>query len=489
MVPKVDESRRGEVQVQLRENSHPGFDYFLLVLLSSVIATLGLLIDSEATIIGAMLVAPLMSPIVGVGLGSIRGDEKLLRDAVAALIRGALMAIAMSAFLTVLNRVLPFIPFQVDNLPDEIMSRIRPSPFDMVIALAGGIAAAYALIMPNLSAALPGVAIATATMPPLCVVGVGLATNRGDVAGGGFLLFITNIVTIAFASMIVFWILGFNPQTRSKGEGWLNLPRTLWVTFFVTILILIPLTFFSIQFVREVGERRQIDTIVREELHKLQDAELMEWNNIGDEQIFRLELIIRTTDLLQYRDTVKLQEAIGSRLNGANLLAPNQEVQVLVQQILVARLDPQVPPTSTTTPTATLTATLGPSPTASSTPTQTLPPTNTPTNTQPPSPTASNTPLPTFTPTPSTGKVVMAYYPSIYLRQSPGGPIIADLKLGQELDLLYGRDIYRGLVWIEVRDQSGRVGWIPEFYILVLTPEPSSTASLIPSGTVLTPTP
>jgi uncharacterized hydrophobic protein (TIGR00271 family) len=429
-----------------------------------------------------------MSPIVGVGLGSIRGDEKLLRNAVAALIRGAIMAIAMAAILTLINRMLPFIPFQVDNLPDEIMSRIRPSPIDMAIALAGGIAAAYALIMPNLSAALPGVAIATATMPPLCVVGIGLATTRSDVAGGGVLLFITNIVTIAFASMLVFWVLGFSPRTRNKDDVWLNLPRTLWVTFVVTMLLLIPLTFYSIQFVRDVAERRQIDSIVREELHKLEDAELVEWSDIGDGSIFRLELVIRTTALLEYRDTLNLQEAIAGRLSGASLLDPDQEVQVLVQQILVARLDPQIPPTSTSTPTATYTYTPGPSPTATSTFTMTPTLTQTPTQTDTPTPTSTATSLPSLTPTPSLGMVVSSFYPSIYLRQSPGGPIIADLKLGQELEILYGREIYKGLVWIEVMDDEGRIGWIPEIYVLVLTPVPSSTATLTLSPT-LTETP
>lgn len=484
IIPKIEGSRRGEIQVQLRETSHPGFDYFLLVILSSVIATLGLLIDSGATIIGAMLVAPLMSPIVGVGLGSIRGDEKLLRNAVAALIRGAIMAIAMAALLTLINRMLPFIPFQVDNLPDEVMSRIRPSPIDMAIALAGGIAAAYALIMPNLSAALPGVAIATATLPPLCVVGIGLATTRSDVVAGGFLLFITNIVTIAFASMLVFWALGFNPRSRNKDDVWLNLPRTLLVTFFVTMLILIPLTYYSIQFVRDFAERRQIDSIVREELHKLEDAELVEWSDIGDGDIFRLELVIRTTSLLQYRDTVNLQEAIAGRLSGADLLDKEQEVQVLVQQILVARLDPQIPPTSTPTPTATYTYTPGPSPTATYTFTTTPTQTQTPTQTDTPIPTSTATALPSLTPTPSLGKVVSAFYPSIYLRQSPGGPIIADLKLGQELEILYGREVYQGLVWIEVVDDEGRRGWIPEIYILILTPVPSSTWTPTPSLTV-----
>jgi len=81
LVPPISQERRGELQVRLRDESDLDFSFILLVLLSSVIATLGLLMNSPATIIGAMLVAPLMSPIIGLGLGSIRGDDRLITDA------------------------------------------------------------------------------------------------------------------------------------------------------------------------------------------------------------------------------------------------------------------------------------------------------------------------------------------------------------------------------------------------------------------------
>jgi len=88
LVKPISKERRAEVQVYLREASHPDFDYFVLVLLSSVIATQGLLVDSPAIVIGAMLVAPLMSPVIGLGLSSITGDERLLRDSAGAILRG-----------------------------------------------------------------------------------------------------------------------------------------------------------------------------------------------------------------------------------------------------------------------------------------------------------------------------------------------------------------------------------------------------------------
>jgi len=134
LVKPVTLERRAEVQVQLREASRPDFDFFLLVVLSCMIATLGLLTNSAAVIIGGMLVAPLMSPIIGLGLASLTGDAKLLRDAGTALGRGALIAVLIAALLALGNRYLPFITLQ--ELPQEVLARTRPSPIDLTIALA-----------------------------------------------------------------------------------------------------------------------------------------------------------------------------------------------------------------------------------------------------------------------------------------------------------------------------------------------------------------
>jgi len=244
-LPPSDLERRAEVRGQLREEAQPDFDYFVLVVLSSMIATLGLLTNSGAVIIGAMLVAPLMSPIIGLGLGSLVGDEKLLRYAASAIIRGAFVAIAISVILTWFNDALPFVTLQ--ELPVEVISRTRPSPIDLLIALAGGLAAAFALSQPSLSAALPGVAIATALMPPLGTIGIGIALGRWDVAGGAFLLFVTNAVTIAFASMLVFFALGFSPG-RKDGK---RVPRSLTISALVTLIMLLPLTYYSVSFFQE----------------------------------------------------------------------------------------------------------------------------------------------------------------------------------------------------------------------------------------------
>jgi uncharacterized hydrophobic protein (TIGR00271 family) len=488
IVPPVSQKRRGEVQARLRDDSSPDFDFFLLVLLSSVIATLGLLINSPATIIGAMLVAPLMSPIIGLGLGSIRGDDKLLRDAVSALFRGAILSIVIASLLTLWNIYMPFIDLRSSTLPTEVMARTQPSPIDLAIALAGGLAAAFAFAMPNISAALPGVAIATALMPPLCTIGIGLAFSRWDIAGGALLLFITNSVTIAFAAMLVFVALGFSPRSVEKAGRLGRIPRSLVISAFVTVLLLGPLTYISVQFVQEatvarelVAQRSLVEAIIAEEVSHVNSAELVEWTRTDEENNINLEITIRTPSSLYYLQTVELRNTIAARLNDENLIKPDTEVQLIINQIIVAQLDPQIPPTLTHTPTVTASPTRGPSPTPTRTSTSTPTKTPTPTETHTPTVTATSTSTPTATPTQYPGYIQGLLFPGLRLRQYPGGPVIATLREGTPVKVLYGIEILNGLVWIEVQDHEGRLGWIPQIY--VLTPTPTLTNTTIPTGT------
>jgi uncharacterized hydrophobic protein (TIGR00271 family) len=476
----ITPERRGEVQILLRDSSSPDFGFFLLVVMSCVIATLGLLVDSAAIIIGAMLVAPLMSPIIGIGLSSITGDSRLLRDAASALLRGALLAVLISFLITFANRYLPFIVLQ--SLPQEVVSRTNPGPIDLGVALAGGLAAAFAMAMPNISAALPGVAIATALMPPLCTAGIGLALGRMDVAGGAMLLFTTNAVTIAFAASLVFFSLGFSPGFNNSLR---RVPRSLQISALLTILLLSSLSYLSYNLVKQANENLFIEEVVKQQVAKIPGAELVEWTPNPSGSELNLNIVIRTNRILSYQDSVALQKAIADRLQ--------RPVAVVVNQVFAARLDPLIPPTFTATPTNTSTPTPGPSPTATSTPTAT--PTATPTPS--PSPTLTDTPTstptPTYTPTPALAQVRNTLLPGLRLRQSPGGPVIASLREGEQLKILYRQQVIDGLVWVEVQDMDGRVGWIPAFYLQTITQTPTRTPiptkTPMPTATQLSPGP
>ena len=300
-------------------SSQPDFDYFALVVLSAIIATLGLLIDSAATIIGAMLVAPLMSPILGFGLASLLGDAYMLRRAGTALLRGAALAIGLAIIIAWLNLHLPFVSLQ--ELPAEVLARTRPSPIDLGVALAGGLAATFALVAPNLSAALPGVAIATALMPPLCTVGIGIALGEWDVAGGALLLFVTNAVTIAAAAIGLFFAMGFSrPQPGEEG----HLPRSLVYLAALTILLLAPLGIQSYRFVEDAQRQARINEVVSEQIAQLPDVELVSLTSEKLDNSLEIDITVRTLDSISYEDSVHLREAIDVELQQPVELRINQ---------------------------------------------------------------------------------------------------------------------------------------------------------------------
>lgn len=179
-------------QVQSDGKSTPG--YMLMCGISAGIAMLGLLQGSVAVVIGAMLVSPLMSPIVALGFGFASLDGKRIRDSARVVMVGTAIGILVAMLLTGLS--------PIRNATPEIINRTEPSLLDLLVALLSGVAGGYAVVK-RLGATAIGVAIATALMPPIATVGYGLATWRLDFAGGALLLFLTNLAAIAFAITVV----------------------------------------------------------------------------------------------------------------------------------------------------------------------------------------------------------------------------------------------------------------------------------------------
>jgi uncharacterized hydrophobic protein (TIGR00271 family) len=451
--------RRGDVLDELEKASSPGFDYFLMVILSCSIATFGLIIDSSAVIIGAMLVAPLMSPILGLSLASVAGEERMFRRAVVALIEGVLLAAILSTILGWLAHALPF--GVLNELPGEILARTRPTPFDLGIALAGGAAAAYALAQPRLSAALPGVAIATALMPPVCTIGIGISLGNSQVALGAVLLFFTNLAAISFAGIVVFAALGFRPHHLEN--TWHHIPRSLFVTAGLVLLIAIPLVILTLRIVEQAHELQGVRAAVVAELSALPDAQLVDISVDTSDSTLHLQVTVRTSRQPNYSQVVDLQKAIAASLQRTIAL------QLIV--VPTTKLDPLVPPTITPTFTPTLTPTSGPSltPTITQTPTPTatLTPAATSTSTPTLTPTETPTATPTFTSTPILAHIANTGGLGIYMRQTPGGVIIGALPEGSAVQILYQRELLNGMEWVEIRDLFGRIGWIPIEFLVI----------------------
>ena len=236
--------------------------FAVLLFLSTFISTFDVIGDSTATVIGAMIIAPLMRPIMAATAGLVMGNLKRAGFSFLIVVLGVAGTIGLSFLLTEIS-VTRVISFETNS---QLSSRIAPRLFDLYVALAAGAAGAFALSRDDVADSLPGVAMAIALVPPLCVVGIGLAQGENGAASGAMLLFITNFLAILIAGGLVFALLGLNSATL-KG---LTLEAKRWAFLLIALaimLVTIPLGSTSIRFFEENQVKRET---IRSSLNWLQ---------------------------------------------------------------------------------------------------------------------------------------------------------------------------------------------------------------------------
>lgn len=180
----------------LWRGAEPSINYYVLLFLSGVISAAGLLSNSAATIIGAMIIAPLIGPIIGIAFAMVMGNRRLIKRASLALLTGLALPVLTAALLSW--------SIGFNTLTPEIIARTRPNLIDLGVALSAGAAGAFAKTRRGIADALPGVAIAVALVPPLSVMGIGMTLQSQEVAIGSTLLFATNLTGIIFSGGVVF---------------------------------------------------------------------------------------------------------------------------------------------------------------------------------------------------------------------------------------------------------------------------------------------
>ncbi len=205
---KANEDDYKELFSALKENSKPSASFIVLMVLSTLLATTGLFQSSAPVIIGAMILAPLMSPIISLSMGVVRGDGFFISSSLKTLGYGIVTALVFSSIYTY------FMPLNV--LTDEMRGRLNPNILDLMVAIISGVAGAYANSKSEIAKSLAGVAIAVALVPPLSVTGIGIGWGNFDISYGSFLLFITNLVGITLAAAVTFLVLGYSPIHRAK---------------------------------------------------------------------------------------------------------------------------------------------------------------------------------------------------------------------------------------------------------------------------------
>lgn len=237
---REDEYR--DLFVSLRDNAKTTSSYLVLMILSVLLALTGLYANSAPVIIGAMILAPLMSPIISLAMGLARTDSSLIRNSMKTLVTG----IATALFCAVL--VAWIIP--LDNLTNEMRARLSPTLLDLSVAIISGIAGAYAYAKEEIAKSLAGVAIAVALIPPLSVLGIGIGWADWAMARGAFLLLITNMFGISLAASVTFLAMGFAPFKMAR--------KGLVISLLLMVGVTIPLYIAFVDLVEEGKILRQI---------------------------------------------------------------------------------------------------------------------------------------------------------------------------------------------------------------------------------------
>jgi uncharacterized hydrophobic protein (TIGR00271 family) len=214
-----------ELFVSLRASAKFTYSFLILMVLSTLIATTGLFANSAPVIIGAMILAPLMSPIVSLAMGVVRAERTLIGQSFKTLTIGVFMALFFAFLLTF------FLP--LDTITPEMKSRLNPNLLDLMVAIFSGMSGAYAASKEEVAKSLAGVAIAVALVPPLGVTGIGIGMGNIDVVYGSFLLFLANLFGMTLSAALTFVVLGYAPVTKAT--------KGVLYSFILMAIVAVPL--------------------------------------------------------------------------------------------------------------------------------------------------------------------------------------------------------------------------------------------------------
>ncbi|MBN1498758.1 MAG: TIGR00341 family protein [Spirochaetes bacterium] len=291
---KMKEHQDLNIYSVLYDSARPTIEYYILTVLSCIIATTGLIQGSGATIIGAMIVAPLMTPILAFSLGVIWGDTGLMKTSLSSLLKGVVLAVFISSVISFL------VPFA--NYTPEIISRTKPTLFDIIVALTSGFVGAYGYANKRISSSLVGIAIAVALMPPLCTVGIGIGTLNYSVATGAAVLFLINLISISLAGAIVFWAMKIHPIHAHSNEVKKRAIYQIIFSVIILIIISIPVGIYMYDGYLLATSQEKVRISVESQLP---DTEIIQFKTVKISNGYRLDLTL-TGDTVPSAVTIDL---------------------------------------------------------------------------------------------------------------------------------------------------------------------------------------
>jgi uncharacterized hydrophobic protein (TIGR00271 family) len=250
--PTLTAGETSEVIQQASDLTRSNTNYIVMITIAAIIATMGLLQNSAAVIIGAMLVAPLMSPLMGFGVGLAIGQLDMMRRSFSTVVNGILIVLASAAFFGFIT--------QIPSPTNEMLARGKPNLLDMVVAIASGAVGAFAMARRDLTSALAGVAIAAALVPPICTTGIAFAMQDYNLMMGAGTLSLVNVICISIAAAGTFAILGV------RHEGKIPLRNRLLASLGILIIMAIPLGILLNNVYVQTNAEYEVKTLLEREL-------------------------------------------------------------------------------------------------------------------------------------------------------------------------------------------------------------------------------
>ncbi len=317
-IGSVTPARREAVLRDIDEGSSPTTVYYVLLGISELIAGFALIVDSDATLIGANVVAPLMTPIFGVSLGLMRGDLKLLRKALMAEFGGAILG-------GTLCYLLGLLPFIGDPSP-VLLAQTRPTLIDLLVAALAGFAGVLAMIDERVSPALPGVAIATALNPPIAAIGLCLASGAYAGAFGALLLFFANVLAILAVAAVLFIVAGF--VTRAEIGSITGLARRFAAAGIGLLLVTVLLSNHLANLVHKLRTERAIHSVLDQGLSEQPNTALVSVDFSRGPTGIDVLSTIRAPRVMSPETVKVIQDALSERLG--------EPVQLFMRCVLTA---------------------------------------------------------------------------------------------------------------------------------------------------------
>lgn len=325
-----------QVRLSIEAGALPSKMYFGMNGLAAIIASYGLITNSPAVVIGAMLVAMMLGPITGVALAVIDYRFPLLRKSLFTVLSGGVLVIAIGFLVGWLHEGQP--------LTHEILSRTQPTSMDLMIALAGGIAGAYAMISPHLPVAVVGVAVATALVPPLAASGILFANGETSLGLGALLLSITNIIAIQFTNALVLWFAGFRHLVADDYKS------GTFITFLrrnaISLVLLAVLAIYLTVNFNKISQKQRFENFVKQSISEyfLDRGNVLtatQFSKRDGKQIIRA--VIRGESKPTVRDVWYLQKQINQRLekHGDDLDTVHLQLRYLPVQVIELTAQPE----------------------------------------------------------------------------------------------------------------------------------------------------